>query len=437
MSMISWPFDATVTQDTQGNPIYSRAYSSDVLAKILAKYFRNGVINTTGTEFQVVQGSGMTVSLLPGHCLINGRHGYSEAAESFTLAPANASLGRYDTIVLRLDLSVNALTILPRLVTGTPSASPSATALTRNSTVYELMLAYIYVGPGATAITQANITDMRLNNDHCGVVASIIADTNTSAYYAQIASDLAAFRTGREAAFDAWFASVKNTLSGDAAGNLLNLINANTSSVTQAKNALTARLPNVCTDNPGTFNIDEPPHNGLWNCWPEVTTGTLPTPYFNLEVIMWGTTGYQSEWAYTSDGPVYYRSRNGGPWTPWEQVTRKACLYAEHFTGVLWTDGRKIYEKTVVATLANGMNSIAHGISNIGTFRAIAYEKTVLGDGNSPLPKFALSAVSYADASAYSVYVDTFTGTQLTIWKGAYEAQTALSVTLRYTCTDR
>ncbi len=427
---VSWPFDSTVTQDAQGNPVYSRAYSSDVLAKILSRYFSNGVFGNDSTCFQVAAAEGMTVKVRPGYANINGRQVYEDADRTLAVQAADAAQDRIDSVVLRLNLTLSALSIDLYVVKGTAAASPAAPALTRNASVWELGLANLFIAKGAATVPQERITDTRLDTGRCGVVASIIADTDTTAYYRQIAADLAAFRTGREAAFDNWFVSVRNALSGDVAGNLLNLI-------TQLNNALNVRLPNVCTDNPGAFNIDEPPHNGLWNCWPEVTTGTLPTPYFNLEVIMWGTAGYQSEWAYTSDGPVYYRSRNGGPWTPWEQVTGKACLYAEHFTGELWTDGRKIYEKTVVATLANGMNSIAHGISSLGTFRTVVYEKSVLGNGNSPLPKYALSAVSYTDASAYSVYVDTFTGTQLTIWKGSYEAQTALSVTLRYTCIDR
>ena len=47
MAMISWPFDSTVTYDGQGNPIYTKTYSSDVLASILRKYFRNGVFTDT------------------------------------------------------------------------------------------------------------------------------------------------------------------------------------------------------------------------------------------------------------------------------------------------------------------------------------------------------------------------------------------------------
>lgn len=225
MAMISWPFDSTVTYDGQGNPIYSKTYSSDVLANILRKYFRDGVFTDDEDAFDVVEGADMVISVNPGHCLIRGRHGYNEAATSLAISAADPSLPRIDLVVLRLNLSVGALSIELFLVNGTAAVTPAAPALTRNSTVYELALAEIRVAAGATAITQANITDTRLDSDRCGVVASIVGDTNTSTYYAQIAADLAEFKAGREAEFDAWFADIQGQMEGDIATNLLNAIN--------------------------------------------------------------------------------------------------------------------------------------------------------------------------------------------------------------------
>ena len=226
MAMVSWPFDSTVTYDGQGNPIYAKAYSSDVLANILRKYFRNGVFTDEEGCFQVLENGGMRVQVSPGHCLIQGRHGYNEAAATLTVSNADPALPRIDLVVLRLNLGVSALSIEPFIVTGSTAVSPAAPALTRNSTVYEIALAEIHVAAGASAITQAVITDTRLDSSRCGVVASIIGDTDTSTYYAQIAADLAAFKAGREADFDAWFAGIVDILDTSTAGNLLNRIQA-------------------------------------------------------------------------------------------------------------------------------------------------------------------------------------------------------------------
>lgn len=245
--MISWPFDAVVTQDTEGNPVYSRTYSADVLARILRKYFRNGVFGAQGTEFQVTTATGMAVTVKAGEALINGRHCYEESDRVLAVQAAHATLDRIDTVVLRLNLAVEALTIDLFVVKGTAAATPSAPALTRNASVYELALADLFIVKNTTSITQQRITDTRLDSTRCGVVASIVGDTNTSTYYAQIAADLAAFKAveqaafvawsdatkgnaeswiaAEQAAFDTWFAGVQNALGEDAAGNLLNLIN--------------------------------------------------------------------------------------------------------------------------------------------------------------------------------------------------------------------
>lgn len=223
---ISWPFDSTLTQDENGDPVYSRAYSSDVIARILARYFRNGVFLAPSTSLQVLQNEDMTVLVKEGAANINGRHFLEESDRVLTVQAADAGLDRIDTVALRLNLDMSALNIDLYIVKGTAAAVPSAPALTRNASVWELGLANLFVAKGVTGITQERITDTRLDSERCGVVASIVGDTDTSALYAQIAADLAAFRTGREAEFDAWFALIRETLGDDAAGNLLNQINA-------------------------------------------------------------------------------------------------------------------------------------------------------------------------------------------------------------------
>ncbi len=225
MSMISWPFDSTVTFDTENNPIYDRTYSADVLARILRKYFKDGVFSTQEDCLRVVEATGMNVTVNPGDCMIQGRHGYLETPQTLAIGTADPALKRIDLVVLRLDLSVNELSIKPAVVVGSEAVNPVAPALTRNSTVYELALAEVYVGANVTAISQAAITDARLDSTRCGVVASIIGDTDTSTYYAQIAADLAEFKAGQESDFDAWFATITSILDQNTAANLLNMIN--------------------------------------------------------------------------------------------------------------------------------------------------------------------------------------------------------------------
>lgn len=244
---VSWPFDSTLTQDANGNPVYSRAYSADVIARILARYFRNGVFPTPSTCLQVLQQEGMTVLVKEGAANINGRQFYEETDRVLTVQAAEADLDRIDTVVLRLNLELSMLTIDLYVVRGVAAAVPQPPTLTRTVSLWELGLANLFIAKGTTAIPQHRITDTRLDSERCGVVASIIGDTDTGAYYAQVQADLAGFRAveqaafaawsgttktameawiaTEQAAFAAWFATVQSTLGSDVAGNLLNLIN--------------------------------------------------------------------------------------------------------------------------------------------------------------------------------------------------------------------
>jgi len=104
--------------------------------------------------------------------------------------------------------------------------------LTRNASVWELGLANLFIAKNTTTITQTRITDTRLDSDRCGVVASIIGDTVTTTYYAQLTAVIAAAEAAQaaalatnQAAWDAWFLTVVDILDEETAGNLLNLIN--------------------------------------------------------------------------------------------------------------------------------------------------------------------------------------------------------------------
>ena len=128
---VSWPFDSVLTQDEKGNPLYSRAYSSDVIARVLARYFRNGVFANPSTGLQVLQNEGMTVLVKEGAANINGRHFLEEQDRVLTVQAADASLDRIDTVVLRLNLEMTMLNVDLYIVKGVAAATPSATGRRR------------------------------------------------------------------------------------------------------------------------------------------------------------------------------------------------------------------------------------------------------------------------------------------------------------------
>ena len=215
-------------------------YTSDWLAKYIAAIIGNGVY---GGELAVTAGDGMTVTLPAGRAWINGYHYRNDGPLTLPVDNADGVLHRKDTVVLRWD--VNARSITAQVLKGTPASTATAPAIIRSVEQFDLKIAEISIPAGTTAITQALITDTRLDNSVCGIVTGVVKQANTTALYNQIQSDLAGFKATNEAGFTTWstqqkasfdtfLAGIKDALDGDTAGHLLNLINALKSSTSTA-----------------------------------------------------------------------------------------------------------------------------------------------------------------------------------------------------------
>lgn len=97
---------------------------------------------------------------------------------SVTLDTAEGALNRVDRVVVRWDLPQRDMYIA--VLKGTPSAKPTATAVTRTTEIWELALADIYVGKGVTRIQTQNITDQRFNSAVCGIVTGTVEEIDAS-----------------------------------------------------------------------------------------------------------------------------------------------------------------------------------------------------------------------------------------------------------------
>jgi hypothetical protein len=211
-------------------------YDASDFAAFFASFFKNGVFARPATGLQVrARHDDMRVTVLPGVAFIDGYRyelDNSDSEFNFTVPTADGSLDRIDIVVVRRDL-VNQIAKLV-YVAGTPSSNPSVPALTRTSDIDEIQLCRISVTHGAVKITDSDITDTRFNDSMCGIVASAVTDVSTKELFAQYNAMYQDFQTKVSNAFSTWFANVQNTLSGDAAGNLLIKINAISDSKGQA-----------------------------------------------------------------------------------------------------------------------------------------------------------------------------------------------------------
>jgi hypothetical protein len=202
MAEKSFPF-ASVSGD--------RKYTDQDFRDYFAALITNGVF-PAGTQLQVQADSGMTIQLTEGGAWINGAaYKVYSGGQTLTVPVADGVLDRVDRVVLRYDRT--ARSIYATVLEGEPASTPTAPDLVRDADYYDLSLAEIYVSAGATEITQADITDTRLDPEVCGIVSSLIRP-DTTGWFGQF-----------QAAFDAWFTEIQGILDEDTAGNLLSLIN--------------------------------------------------------------------------------------------------------------------------------------------------------------------------------------------------------------------
>lgn len=235
-----------------------RKYKAEEWAEYFASFIANGVFPNPSTGLQVLADSGMAITIKTGKAWINGYFYYNTGDLSITLDTADGVLNRIDRVVVRLDLQEREISVSVKK--GTYSATPTAPALQRDADAYELAIGDVLVGAGAVSITQANITDQRLNTTLCGLVVGTVGTLDTTAFSAQlnawfelyqsmsatqystlvaymdalkIESDadyvalqawFSAYQTSANAEFQSWFDTLQNTLDENTAANLYNQI---------------------------------------------------------------------------------------------------------------------------------------------------------------------------------------------------------------------
>lgn len=206
-----------------------RKYNAWWFAKYFATFIGNGVFPNPSSNLQVAAYQNMKVVVKPGSGWIDGYFIFSDGDHVLSLDVADGVLKRIDRVVMRLNHLTRKIEIVVKK--GTFASSPVAPALQRDTDAYELALADVLINNGATQITQANITDQRLNSTLCGIVHGTVNQVDTTTIFNQyqswfndikgsVAGELVAFQEIQEQEFLTWFESIKDILDGDVAANL-------------------------------------------------------------------------------------------------------------------------------------------------------------------------------------------------------------------------
>lgn len=150
-----------------------RVYNARDISRYFEHVLSTGLFKNITDCMKVTAAGGMNLTVSPGAGLINCQWFRQETPETLTISTANAVLPRFDTVVVRLDMSDSVRAISLDIVPGTPAGSPAETQPVRTDTIHELVIALVYVPAGATSIVAENITDVRDNEWYCGYVRSL------------------------------------------------------------------------------------------------------------------------------------------------------------------------------------------------------------------------------------------------------------------------
>lgn len=173
MSIITYPLDG-VTYSAEDVATYLCTRTSGVYAKD-----SNFAASIAGTR---------QVTIAPGLAWMNyddfkGVSVCSRENTVLTVPDADNTLNRVDRVVLQFDTASNLTAI--RLKTGTPAVAAQPPDILQNHNQYELGLCTISVPAGSAAISAADVTDTRADEDVCGVMRDGVTGIPTAQLIAQ------------------------------------------------------------------------------------------------------------------------------------------------------------------------------------------------------------------------------------------------------------
>lgn len=140
-----------------------RKYNAEQMSEYFRGIVNEGVFQHLDGGLAVTAGTGLAVSVASGRAIIQNRWVQNSDAMTLSISAASETYARKDAVVVRLNYSTRSIEIAVKA--GTPAASPVAPSMTRNSTTYEMALAYVNVAANATSVT---ITDKRSDSTVCG-----------------------------------------------------------------------------------------------------------------------------------------------------------------------------------------------------------------------------------------------------------------------------
>lgn len=119
---------------------------------------------------------------------------------TLTVTMSDAQYDRIDRVCVRLEILNNLCYLYVKK--GTAADSPVPPTLQRDNVAYEISVAQIFVGVGATEINAGNIMDERLDEDVCGIMSDGVTGIDTSVIQAQFEALIGELQEELQAVYD-------------------------------------------------------------------------------------------------------------------------------------------------------------------------------------------------------------------------------------------
>lgn len=233
MAQTSGFFNAKL--DSQGK--FDRVYLAEQFAAYFSNFIGNGVFAHLLNKFVVTADTGFSVNVGTGKAFAKGFWFESDANETLNIDLPDGLLNRKDNIVIRFDFGNRVTNII--VVKGTPGSNPTAPKIERNSLVFDLKIAEVFVGASISAISQSAITDTRSDNNVCGWVTGLVNQISTADLFLQYSqayneaiekmqndeqnmmSQMNAWFAKQKDAFNAWMSTLTKELNVDGYVNVI------------------------------------------------------------------------------------------------------------------------------------------------------------------------------------------------------------------------
>ena len=186
-----------------------RLYNADQMSEYYLGIISDGVVQNYRSGLQVLAGSGMNVTVGAGRAFIDSKWIDLDAAETVTINGSSPTLNRYTAVCVKLDTSAREMSIVT--IDGTAATNAVVPTIANTETLKYLVLAWVYVPAGSSAVTQVNITDTRANTSICGYVSGVVNQVDTTTLFEQ----WNAYFEETRVRFEEWFADLTEQLNVD------------------------------------------------------------------------------------------------------------------------------------------------------------------------------------------------------------------------------